>query len=387
VSHSATVELVEDLDRLEELAPAWDRLAEACGAPYCSPAWMLPWWRHVAPPRSRLRVVVVGDGDEMDGIAPFYARGGRAGIARYRALASGTSFRVGPIARPGAEARVAALVAETLRASAPAPDLLTLEGFSASTTWSRALRAAGRQSGPPWVYRHMEMPAPTLTLVGRTYEEWLASKSSNFRQQMGRFRRRFEKKGGAFRIAASEAEARADLASFAVLHYSRWAARGGSNALNPGAEEMLRETARRLEGTGRFRLWVAEVGGRAVSAQVFLAAGGEVSYWNGGFDEAWASDRPALQTIMAAIRHAWEAGDRRVDFGAGGQEYKYRFSDGEDLLEWVTIVARTRRYPLARAILVPVQLRRQLARRLPETTKQRLRQRLHGDGRSPAAQG
>jgi CelD/BcsL family acetyltransferase involved in cellulose biosynthesis len=372
------VEVVEDADRLEELAPAWDRLATRCRAPYCSPAWMLPWWRHVAPSGARLRVVVVRDGDELDGIAPFYLRRARTRLAHYRPLASGTSFRVGPIARPGAEARVAGLVAETLRGWPPAPDLLTLEGFEASPVWDRALRAACRQSGPPWVYRHMDMPAPTLALAGRSYDEWLASKSSNFRQQMGRSRRRFERKGGSFRTAGSEAEASTDLASFARLHYARWETRGGSNALNRGAERMLQETARRLDGTGRFRVWVAEVGGRAVSVQVFLAAGGEVSYWNGGFDESWASDRPALQTIMVAIRHAWEAGDSRVDFGAGGQDYKYRFADGEDVLEWATLVARTLRYPLARAALVPVQLRRQLASRLPESTKQRLRRRLHG---------
>ena len=98
-----------------------------------------------------------------------------------------------------------------------------------------------------------------------------------------------------------------------------------------------------------------------------------MSYWNGGFDEAWAADKPALVTILAAIEHAWAAGDRRFDLGAGGQPYKYRFADGQDEVEWVRLVPRGPRYPLARLSLVPLQARRGVAARLSDDAKERLR--------------
>src|SRR5207237_381865 len=75
--------------------------------PYCAPAWMLAWWRHAAPRRAALRVILVRRGDELLGVAPFFVDRGYGGLARYRFLAAGTSMRVEPLACPGAEGAVA----------------------------------------------------------------------------------------------------------------------------------------------------------------------------------------------------------------------------------------------------------------------------------------
>ena len=135
---------------------------------------------------------------------------------------------------------------------------------------------------------------------------------------------------------------------------------------------MLADVARTLPPS-RFRLWSTEVAGRTISSHLFLAAGGEVSYWLGGFDEAWAAQQPALQTILAAIGHALEQGDDRLDLGPGAQDYKYRFADGEDVLRTVTVVPRGARYGRVRALLAPDHARRAVASRLPEGWKPALK--------------
>jgi CelD/BcsL family acetyltransferase involved in cellulose biosynthesis len=223
----------------------------------------------------------------------------------------------------------------------------------------------------------MSMMAPTLQLRGTSYEEWFETKSSHWRREIRRRRRRLEERGAVFKLASTHEELQSGLADFAALHYSRWKWRGGSGALTPQVEVMLSDTATQLLDSGRFQLWSIEVNGKAISSQIFVGAGGELSYWLGGFDESWASLGPSIQAVLAAVRHAWESGDERLDFGAGGQEYKLDLAGGADYLEWATLVPRGLRYPITRLQLLPRYLRhyalQTLSERVPPTTKHRVK--------------
>src|SRR5207249_4272265 len=140
--------------------------------------------------------------------------------------------------------------------------------------------------------------------------------------------------------------------SFARLHRSRWDPRGGSAVLNPGVERMLEAAAPAL-GPSRLRLHLTLLDGRPISAHVFVAAGGEVSYWLGGFDDSVAREHPSMLTLLAALEGAWDHGDARFDFGGGAQPYKFRFAEDQDILRWVTLVPRDGRYLRTRLGLVP----------------------------------
>jgi hypothetical protein len=61
--------------------------------------------------------------------------------------------------------------------------------------------------------------------------------------------------------------------------------RGGSGVLSRRVERMLEAASVDLVTDLRLRLWTLELSGTTISAQIFLAGGGEVSYWLGGFDE------------------------------------------------------------------------------------------------------
>lgn len=348
---------MREASALERLYEEWDALAVAAGRPFCSPAWMLAWWRHAAPPGAELRAVVVRDGGDVAAIAPFFADR-RRGVVRLRLLGSGTSPRREPLVRAGREEEAATAFARGLTGA----DIVVLEGVPAGSPWPELLTSALNA----WSHLDWTVPAPTLDLRGKAYEAWLASKSSSFRKQMRRMRRRLDELGATSSLGADR------LDEFAALHHARWAARGGSLALDSRIESMLADVARRLP-PDRFRLWSTEVEDRTISSHLFLAAGGEVAYWLGGFDDAWAAYQPALQTVLAAIEDALERGDDRLDLGPGGQDYKYRLADGEDVLQTVTIVPRGRRYARARAGVVPDHARRAVTSRVPERCKTALR--------------
>ena len=360
--------LLDAEERLEPYVEAWDRLAVACGRPLATPGWMLSWWRSAAPEGALLRTAVVEDGGELIGIAPFYCE--PEGRRDYRLLAPGLSQRIEPLALPGREEEVAHGIGLALRDAEPRPPLLSLEGIPASSPWPGLLKR--RMGGPLGAARFQTavQDAPVVTLAGMDFDGWLASKSSNFRSQMKRARRKVEKEGGVIRMSDAE-HVDADIAALFRLHEGRWEGRGESAIL--GLEEMLRGAAAALLDSGRFRLWVIEFEGKAVSAQLFMAAGGEVAYWNGGFDEEWARYKPAMVAIFAALEHAFAQGDDRLDLGGGAQDYKLRFADAVDPLQWGGLIPRGARWPLTRAQLAPEVLRGLALRSLSKERRQKLK--------------
>ena len=367
-------ELVDDLSSAEQLAADWDALAVRCARPYCSPAWMLSWWRHARPDDASLAIVAVFDGERLAGLAPFSVDVTHRGARRCRVLASGASARVEPLAPRGTEHRIAPEVVKVLTARAVRPDFVSFEGLPSTSTWPELFRRSWPGGRPgPWLQTEMTLPAPVISVGAGSFDEWLDGRSRNFRQRMRRMRRRLERAGASFRIATTPEEVERDLVAFFDLHHRRWDPRGGSGVLDDRVESMVVDAARRLVAGGRFRLWSIAVDGLTISSQAFVGAGGMLSYWLGGFDETWATEAPGIQGILAAVEDAWERGDHRVDLGAGGHDYKYFLTDADEELRWSVLVPRLRdahRRPhlvpwyLARATLgnLPVGRRGPLAR-------------------------
>jgi CelD/BcsL family acetyltransferase involved in cellulose biosynthesis len=159
--------------------------------------------------------------------------------------------------------------------------------------------------------------------------------AKSFRQQVRRAGRRLEEAGAVLRASSGE-QLDGALDALSRLHHARWEARGGSRALNPRVEDMLKLAARELDDS-RLRLLSIDVDGASISAHLFVRAGGTCAYWLGGFDDRWAACRPAVQVLAAAIEAAIEAGDDWFELGPGAQQYKYRFADSEESVEWLTL--------------------------------------------------
>jgi CelD/BcsL family acetyltransferase involved in cellulose biosynthesis len=355
-------ELVVDTARLESLKREWDELAVQCSRPYCSPAWMLPWWRHMAPEGALLRVAASFDGERLVGLAPFWAQPRGPAPTRYRTLSAQTAEPQEILAAPDYVDEVAAVSAAVLAGASPRPAMLHFDRIAASSAWPERLRASWPGRRRPALQRSHPTPAPALRLEHENFESWLASKSGNFRQQIRRSRRRLEQSGGRFRISSGE-ELLRDMEAFTRLHNARWDHRGGSIALIGGTREMLLDVARELLPLERYRLWCLDLEGETISAHLFVAAGDEIAYWLGGFDDRFARDRPGLITLVAAIEDALERGERRVDLGPGAQDYKYRLANSEETHEFVTLVPPGIRQPLARGELAGRRIARTLLRR------------------------
>lgn len=366
--------MIEDLSAAEALAGAWDELAVDCALPLCAPGWMLAWWKHIAPAGSGLRVIAVREGPELVALAPWFVQVGESGRVDLRFLGAELSDRVDLLCRPGRESAASGAIRAALAGIEPRPDLVAFEAVPVSSRWTR--RLAGGWSGGMRLgrYRNSAYSAPAVNLPGGTPEAWLAARSSNFRSQMGRLRRKLERKGGAVRQIRDPSEVASALGALLALHASRWEGRAASGLARPGVPALLHDAAQAL-GPDRARLWAAEIEGELISVQLFLAAGGEVKYWNGGWSEEHAELKPSMLTILAALEDAISRGERRLDLGVGTHAYKLRFANGEDTLTWGGVIVRNRRWPRTRAELTPLVLRyraKLLARSLPAPITDRM---------------
>ncbi len=366
-----TTKAIERPEEAEQLRARWDGLAVAASRPFCAPGWLLPWWRHAAPDGAAMRVIAVSDGDDLIGLAPLWSAGGDRSRGAYEAMTVRLSPPVRPLAAPGREAEAAEALAEALAEARPRPSFLRLEDeLEAQGTLDRMIEAwPGRRS--PWVHVSPPMPLPIVLLDELDYDGWLATKSSKFRQETRRQRRRLDDAGGEIRLVEADGVERA-VEAFIELHDARWQGRGGSDALIPGIGPMLCEAARELP-SGRLRIYAIEAEGRIVAVNLLVAAGEKLCGWNSGFDAAWGRYSPSLQLTLQAIADATESGERQVSLGPGGGAYKQRLADTQAETGIVTLVPHGGGYLRTRIGMLGYQARWGLSQRLSADAKGRLR--------------
>jgi CelD/BcsL family acetyltransferase involved in cellulose biosynthesis len=385
MGHGLREELADDEAVLGPHLEAWDALAVAAGRPYCAPAWMLSWWRELAPPGARLRVALAFQDEELVGVAPCWSDPGR-GPERLRFLAAPLSFPTGPVAAPGHEARVAPRLAAVLAGARPSPRLLVLEGEPEGSPWPGGLAAAWPGVRGAALRPVDSVPAPCVPLAGFDgFDAWFAARSGNFRSQVRQGRRRLDEGGARARQLAEPAAIAAALPGMARLHHARRESRGGSEVLDEPGIRMLCAAAAELAPAGR--LWMSHVEGpdTPVAALLFVAAGRVAAYWNGGFDDGWARARPGLVALVGAVEEALRRGHAEVDLGPGGQHYKGRLADERRDLLTLSLRPRDMSYPVTRLRLAPGDARARLAASLSQERKERIKRLLRGGGGSPHA--
>jgi CelD/BcsL family acetyltransferase involved in cellulose biosynthesis len=372
-------EPIVDLDSLADITPAWDRLAAANGRPQMTPAWVTSWWRHLAPSGTEPRFVVVREGEEIVAVAPFFVEAAGGGRVDYRIPNIQTCAGLSPLAVPGREGEVATTIAAVLSTGmTPRPDLVAFEGVPADSPWPDALRAGWPGRMRPPLRRYTTHPSPAIAMREETFEDWLAGKSSNFRQQMRRARKKFAKAGGSSRKSTAATLA-ADVETFVRLHAARWQSKPGESnlvAFGDRLAPMLEDVGSEMGADG-FRLHLLEMNGEPVAALIFLAAGGRPLYLNCGWDERFAQFKPAMLALLDAVEESFELGDTRIDLGLGRESYKLRFADDDSPVAWTILLTPGSRLPLTAARMAPT-LGRAAARnvakeRLSEESLDRLR--------------
>ncbi len=290
------------------LSPDWCRLAAELVPE--EPPFVIGWWR----------------GEELRGVLPLVAATvGPATVLRFPFARRGDWF--GPLCRPEDEVAMAADCAALLERESGSWNAIRLDRVDFDSAWPEALaRAAPAISVGP---RRRCDALPYVELGEGGYEAWLASRSRNFRSQLGRRRRRLESEHGlSFRLTATAAELEEDLATFFRLHDERWRARGGSTLAGERPRQMLARFAAATQELGWLRLWIAEADGEPAAAWYGWRVGERYCYSLAGLAQRY--ERNGLGTVLLAhtIEAAATEGAPIYDLMWGDESYKKRFETG-----------------------------------------------------------
>ena len=243
-----------------------------------------------------------------------------------RFLGHGPSDQLGPVCRPDDRGIVARAVADVLE-DRDDWDLWIGDDVPEDAEFVRTTggRRLARQASP-------------IVSLDASWEDWIARRSRNLRQELRAKTRRLEREGSVRYRRTTDAERLgADLDTLIALHDDRWRARGGSRGFR-GREAFHRAFAARALERGWLRLHFLEVDGRAVAALYNLRFGGSESYYQGGRSPELAPYSVGTLLHVHAISEAIRDGVREYRFLRGAEAYKQRFADRDFALE---SVART----------------------------------------------
>jgi CelD/BcsL family acetyltransferase involved in cellulose biosynthesis len=342
---------LERIERLEDVRKDWSRLAQASGHPFATWEWNSRWWSRFGEGRSLYCFGCRDAAGDLIAILPLYVAASRPiRVARFLGYADLQS----PICAPENRAAAASAMLEATASGRGGCRLIVAEHLPGDQGWGELL---GRK---PFA-RH---PDPVLWLKGKSWDDYLGSRSRNFRQQVRRRERRLvEEHGLSFRLADDPQRLADDVETLFRLHRARWGEESTGVFFGERAE-FHRDFASDALGAGWLRLWIAEIGGEPVAAWYGWRFAGSEWYYQAGRVPEY--DRLSLGFVMLAhtVREAFESGVRAYRFLAGAEDYKWRFAEedlsAESLLLGTGAAARASMAAVRMAGSLPAPLRRRV---------------------------
>lgn len=330
------MDLVEDLDAFAEIEADWRRLAELRGNAFVTPEWFRAWHRHYGRSAAPFVLVVRAGGAELRGLMPLtLVRRGRAKILHFAGWNHGDHFH--PVCAEEAQDEIAEAAMRALPAHLHRVSLL-LDNVSAEASWWRDLAPLR----PGFGAVHLRQSSlPYIPMRGSTWQDYLASRSRNFRSQAGRRRRNLER-GHEVRFRRSEdpSHIEADMDTFFELHDARWAVRSGSSLAGERPRAFHLDFARAAQARGWLRLWFLEIDGVPAAAWYGWRVGGRYAYYSAGFSEEWAEAGVGGLLLGHTIESAFSEAAEEYDMLLGDEPYKLRFASAERRVQTVALAPR-----------------------------------------------
>lgn len=312
---------LEQVPSLDALGAEWDELAERSGNLFATREWVSTWWRHYGRGRELAVTACRDAAGELFAILPLYVASRRP-LRALRFLGHGAGDRLGPICASADVERTATALTRLLRGAGSGWDVLLAEELPAEERWAALLRGVRLRSEA----------SPVLRFEWDGFDDFLASRSRNFRDQVRRRERKLTREHGlSYRLCEHPQALERDLTILFDLHEARWGE--DSDAFDAGRRAFHCDFAASALRRGWLRLWIMELDGCPAAAWYgFRFAGGEWYYQAG---RAPAFDRQAVGFVLLShtIRAAMDDGMQEYRLLRGGEEYKGRFANADSGLE------------------------------------------------------
>lgn len=327
----AETRLYRTWEELEILRPEWDELLlrnSASASIFSTPEWLGTWWKSYGGDQGLL-AVAIHDSNFLVGLAPLYSRklrsllGSPLRILRFIGDGSLDSDNLTFITRTGYEECFVSRFLDWLGHQS-GWDLCSLRSMPIDAPTVEHILRMVKQRGWPHAISLRPLSAIVLT---RTWEQYLAKLSAKERSKIRYRRRRLETKYDVhFCRCSTLSDLPGCLEQLFVLHQKRWNERGKLGSFSSSRRrEFYERMARSLLMRDYLELWLLDLGGKKVAAQLGLRYGDEMCSLQEGFDPEYASDSVGYVLRSYVLQRMIERGIRRYNFLAGKEESKERW--------------------------------------------------------------
>jgi CelD/BcsL family acetyltransferase involved in cellulose biosynthesis len=312
---------LEPLGGMDEVRAEWSALARASRNPFLTPEWCELWLAHIG---ADCRLHLFGgrrDGETLAAIVPLVVTRGRY-IRKARFLGFGPAQELGPIADPADREAAAELLRQALAAIRREWDVFLGDHLPGGGWKTRVGGTLVARKGSPAVRGPWE-----------SWDGYLASRSSNFRQELRRKERRLGDRGLHYREVSELSELDRALDVLFELHRARWGE--DASIWFAGQEAFQRAFSRTALEHGWLRLRLLELNGRPAAAYHGFRFGEAEWSYQFGRDPSEKSSSVGLVITAHALRRSLEEGAAEFKLGPGAQLHKLRFATEDAGLETV----------------------------------------------------
>jgi CelD/BcsL family acetyltransferase involved in cellulose biosynthesis len=316
------VALVTETAALEALRPEWGALwLEAPEAtPFQSPAWLIPWWRHIG--EGELLTLAFRENGVLVGLLPLYVHAAEDGHRHLFPLGVATTDYLDVIIRPGQEAAVMAGFFRQFEALADRFDIAEWPQLRPGSPLLEAAPAG-------WTSRTESDTACPATPLPSSLET-LGDVVSRKTLRDLRTARKRAAEAGALRWQDADAESLGPIFDALLrLHAARWETRQEPGVLDaPAVQAAHRAALPELHRAGLLRLQALHLNDDIVAVLYALIDPPErparrVYLYISGFDPALDRLSPGTLLVGHALEQAVTEGFATLDFLRGQEPYKY----------------------------------------------------------------
>jgi CelD/BcsL family acetyltransferase involved in cellulose biosynthesis len=304
------------LAEVSAIAEEWNGLLgrSACNRAFSSPAWFLAACE--SDPAVSPRLLTVRRGPDLAGVLPLAVREG----SRQATFASGLSdyndLVVAVDDLPAAKALLAFALSEDL-------------GYD-----SLLLRRLRHDSNLAWAAGSLDLdprqvcPYAPLSGMSGSWEEYLETRSRNFRDDLRRTERRAARSGAVVGELMPEAFPPGELPrAFLRFQGERFGDRSRF-VRSPEDRAFVERALPRLFAERRLRAFGLWTGGELVALDLCMVGPRSLCSWNGGFLSTAGALSPVKLLLKAEIETACAEGLEELDLLRGAEPYKARWADG-----------------------------------------------------------
>ena len=312
---------------LDALRDDWSRLAEASGNIFLTWEFADAWWRHLGGGREPVFGSVRRDGRTV-AVVPLH-RGGRA-LRTLRFVGAGVADQVGVVCAP-ADLDAAAGELRRMRGDVP-HDLFLVDRVDGAEGWSARLGAEPV----------LQESSPVIEFETSDWDEFLAGRTANFRQQARKYERRLVRDHAlSYRFTSDADQLERDLDLVFDLHTRRWGT-GATEFQQGPMRSFHHEFARLAFERGWLRIWIAELNGRPAAAWYGFRFGDADWSYQSGRDPSFDHQSVGWVLTVHAVRESVRDGMRAYKFLLGDEEYKSRFATADHGLDSFVIPRNVR---------------------------------------------